>query len=580
MTSARAATFGIALFLGALLAVAPAVAAVRYVDPSNPDATDAGGGTASQPYRSLAYAMKELRPGDVLNLAPGVYREGIRFPAEDWSSAAQTVIQSAPGGEALIKGSDVVTGWQQRGAGLYVKTPWTINSEQVFVDGKPLRQIGGTVFGGYPDKPNHPLAGVLKSAGGIWPGRTPGGLGQMTNGSFYYDEQAQSLYVKVALPSLSGHVVEASVRPFLVFGQNLRNVTLRNLRFRHANTTAVAQSGALTLSGSHLRLEHLDIREVDGAGLDLTGDDIVVSHSRADYCGQVGMKVRGRGDRLIDNETSFNNTRGFNKWWEAGGAKFVGNGGLQGSEVVGHVAIGNNGDGLWFDWMNDDNRIHDNVLAYNAGFGIQYEASQRAYIYDNYVFDNKQRGIYLPDASRSVVAHNLVANNGMEGIAIIDEGRPSKKAVLVPRDNAVFGNIVAWSGKAAIVLPEGLLGNVSDYNLIVSARDQPMFSVGWGSRASPQRRGLAAWRAASRQDGHSWAELLPVPQSLYFAFRAKRIGPPWDALEALARNRLVRPIAAAQETLPHALRVASLPGPAAKPPSLPTAVSTSQEPQP
>ena len=55
------------------------------------------------------------------------------------------MIQSAPGGqEALIKGSDVVTGWKKAGPGLFVKDAWSVRSEQVFVDGKPLAQIGGT----------------------------------------------------------------------------------------------------------------------------------------------------------------------------------------------------------------------------------------------------------------------------------------------------------------------------------------------------------------------------------------------------------------------------------------------------
>ena len=540
--------------LVALLAVAlHAGAAERFVAPGASAAGDAGDGTKARPYRSLEYAMRQLRPGDVLNLAPGTYRAALRFPGRAWpADAPRTVIQSAPGGaEALIKGSDAVTGWSKAGPGLFVKDGWSVQSEQVFVDGKPLEQIGGTVFGGYPDKPGHPLAQVLKSTGGIWPGRKPGGIEQMTDGSFFYDPSAQRLYVKVALATLEGHTVEASARPYLVFGQDLHNVTLRRLRLRHANTTAVAQTGAVTLSGSGLRLEQLDIGEVDGAGIDVTGDDVEIRDSRADNCGQVGIKLRGKGNRLIDNETSFNNTRGFNKWWEAGGAKFVGAGGLQDSEVSGNVAVGNHGDGIWFDWMNDRNLVHHNLAAFNDGFGIHYEASQRGYIYDNTVVGNRQRGIYLMDASRSVVAHNLVAGNGMEGIAIVQDGRAAKKDVLVPRDNAVFGNIVAWSGKAAIVLPAAGLDNVSDYNLFVSDGAPPGFSLGWGSRESPVRQGLAAWQQAARQDLHSWSDKRARPADLR----------QWGARDAGADGLLARPVAAARESLPSALRAPARPGP-------------------
>ena len=479
--------------------------------------------------------------------------QALSFIFRSWPAhAPRTVIQSAPGGqEALIKGSDVVTGWKKAGPGLFVKDAWSVRSEQVFVDGKPLAQIGGTVFGGYPDKPGNPLAKVLASTGGIWPGRKAGGLDRMTPGSFYCDASAQRLYVKIALPTLEGHLVEASVRPYLVFGRGLRNVTLRRLRFRHANTTAVAQAGAVTLLGSGLRLEQLDIQEVDGAGMDVTGDDVVIRDSRADYCGQVGIKLRGRRNRLVGNEMSFNNTRGFNKWWEAGGAKFVGDGGLQDSEVSDNVAVGNHGDGIWFDWMNDHNLVHRNLAAFNDGFGIHYEASQRGYFYDNTVVGNHQRGIYLMDAARSVVAHNMVAGNGMEGIAIVQDGRAAKKDVLVPRDNAVFGNVVAGSGKAAIVLPAAGLGNASDYNLFVSDGAPPRFSLGWGSRESPVRQGLAAWQRASRQDLHSWNEKRARPADLR----------PWSARDAGADALIARPGAAARESLPAALRKPARPGP-------------------
>ena len=238
-----------ALLLVALLAVAlHAGAAERYVAPAASAARDAGAGTKAQPYASLEYAMRQLRPGDVLNLAPGTYRAALRFPERAWPAhAPRTVIQSAPGGqEALIKGSDVVTGWKKAGPGLFVKDGWSVQSEQVFLDGKPLEQIGGTVFGGYPDKHGHPLARVLASTGGIWPGRKPGGVEQMTDGSFHYDPGAQRLYVKVALAALEGHTVEASVRPYLVFGRDLHNVTGRRPRMRHDNTTAVAQGGGVT----------------------------------------------------------------------------------------------------------------------------------------------------------------------------------------------------------------------------------------------------------------------------------------------------------------------------------------------
>jgi parallel beta-helix repeat protein len=275
------------------------------------------------------------------------------------------------------------------------------------------------------------------------------------------------------------------------------------------------------------------------------------------------MKARGRANRLIGNETNFNNTRGFNKWWEAGGAKFVGYGGLRDSEVSGHRAIGNNGDGLWFDWMNSNNRIHGNVAAYNNGFGIHYEASQKGYIYNNYVFGNKQRGIYLPHSSDSTIEHNLVAMNGMEGIAIIDEGRSKEKEVLRPRANRVLFNIVAWNGKPAIVLPLKLADNVSDYNLMLGSGKPPAFSLGWGSRDNPVRNGLAAWTAASGQDMHSWSKNFDIPASLRKALESRQPNPDWAQVLSLASKFAARgaAVAAGGDDPPSDVAEQSSPGP-------------------
>jgi parallel beta-helix repeat protein len=527
----------------AILVAGEGMAAARYVDPANPVAQDAGDGNARRPYRTPAYAMKHLQPGDTLNLAPGTYRETLAFPEIKWTGAP-TRVQAAGKGEVIIKGSDVVDGWERLEAGLYVKRPWTVNSQQVFIDGAPLKQIGGTVFNGYPERANHPMKKLHDSHGGIWPGRAAGGVRDLTEGSFHYDAGAQSLYVKIA-PSatLDGRSVEVSVRPYLAIGKNLKSVSLTNLRFEHANTTAVSQSGALSLAGDRLVLEGIEVSQVDGNGIDLTGNENVIRGSRANHCGQVGMKVRGRANKLIDNETSFNNTRGFNKWWEAGGAKFVGDGGLRDSEVSGHRAIGNAGDGIWFDWMNSNNKVHDSVAAYNAGFGIHYEASQKGYIYNNYVFRNRMRGIYLAHSSESVVVHNLVAGNGMEGIVAIDEGRSQNKAELRPRGNRIVGNIIAWNSKAAVVLPAGLLENVSDYNLYLGNREPPSFSLGWGSRESPVRKGLPAWRSASGQDANSWGEAAEIPAALLAALEKKQPDADWSDVIKLASKFNVPPAA-------------------------------------
>jgi hypothetical protein len=487
---------------------------------------------------SIGQALLKLKSGDTLTIADGVYRETIDLRQanlrNDSGSAPLTRIEAASGAHPIIKGSDVVKGWRLVADNVYAKEAWTSNSQQVFIDGAPLKQIGGTIFGGYPTDEKHKFALLHRSQGGIWPGRTGQGVADLVAESFYYDAEAKILYVKTAADITQGRTVEVSTRPYLVIGTGVDHVDIRGLRFEHASTTAVSQSGAITLIGNHLVLDDVTVEYVDGAGIDITGNDNVVGRSTANHCGIVGMKVRGRNARVVDNETSFNNTRAFNKWWEAGGAKFVGDGGLQDSEVSGHRAYANNGDGLWFDWHNANNRIHGNVAAYNAGMGIHYEAGTKAYIYDNYLIGNAQRGIYLPNSSHSVVAHNLVAANAMEGIAIVDERHADQtgQADLVPGNNNVIANILAWNGKAALVLPT-TGDNRSDGNVYVGD-EAPRLSMGWPTREHPLVP-LDAWQTQSQQDGNSrWNRKSTPPEIAEQLERRQPLSPTtrraWDPI--------------------------------------------------
>jgi parallel beta-helix repeat protein len=498
--------------LALLAVITNANAATLHVDPSTSSKN------AGNRFATIASALAKLQPGDTVLIADGIYRESIDLEKpslrDSASSTKMTRIEAAPNAHPVIKGSDLVTGWRRLTNNLYVKNQWQSNSQQVFVNGKALKQIGGVIFGDFPLNPKHQFAALHKSQGGIWPGRTGNGTADLVDESFYYDREAETLYVKTSVDLTENAVVEVSTRPYLIIGTGVHHITIRGIGFAHANTTAVSQSGAITLIGNHLIVDNVTVEHVDGAGFDLTGNDNSITRSTANYCGIVGMKVRGRNAKVIDNETSFNNTRGFNKWWEAGGAKFVGAGGLQDSEVSGHRAYANNGDGIWFDWHNDNNRIHGSIAAYNAGMGIQYEASRKAWVYDNYLVGNTQRGIYLPNSSESVIAHNLIAANGMEGIAIVDERHAAKEGIqyLVPRDNRVIGNLIAWNGRASIVLPLDA-DNLSDGNAFFDV-NSPSLSQGWPTREKPLAQGLPAWRAQSGQDSNSWSQKSPLPTAL------------------------------------------------------------------
>ena len=477
-----AAALGLAIGLTTL--AAPAWSLDRYVNPSNPAAKDMGYGTATAPWKTLAYAMIQIQPGDHLYIAPGTYRETMRLPNRTWSSASQTIIEGQ--GKVVIKASDVVTNWTSLGNNRYV-TPLPKETAQVFINGKGLKQIGGNLFG-------------TTASTYMWPARLPGDQNSMPLDSFYYDATTRNLYVRTSLSSLAGQTVEVSTRQYSLFGENLANMTVKNLSFTHGNASPTTRSGQVTLLGNKLTVQSLTVTWVDAVGLELNGNDNKLTDSVANYNGQVGIKARGYRNQLLRNITNYNNQRGFNKWWEAGGAKFTGSGGLRDSLVAQHTAIGNLGDGVWFDWENLNNRFENSVASDNTGFGLQYEASFGGKITNNYIVNNGQRGIYLPHSSDTVVAYNLVAGNKLQGIVVIDEGVRDKTGAfdLTPVGNKVFGNLTAFNG-GALVLPGVLATNKSDANIYAGTAPQNVMRLGWGGALID----LPRWVALTGQDKRS-----------------------------------------------------------------------------
>ena len=99
---------------------------------------DANPGTKAEPLRTIQKAANAAKPGDVISVAAGVYRERIIFP-NSGTAAARITFQGEPG--AIINGADITTGWTASGCvGTYQKnsasfgyTPHTLiwNDKQI-----------------------------------------------------------------------------------------------------------------------------------------------------------------------------------------------------------------------------------------------------------------------------------------------------------------------------------------------------------------------------------------------------------------------------------------------------------------
>ncbi|MFQ3549191.1 MAG: hypothetical protein SNJ70_05520 [Armatimonadota bacterium] len=115
--------------------------------------------------------------------------------------------------KVIIKGSDVVTGWEKHEGEIYKRKDWQVNSQQVFVDGFLLKQVvpvtNPSFIAESDGGKNYTTAFALQG----------NGLEDITvDGSFYYDSDEKVLYIH--LPYATGHhpnwyTIEASTRHIL-----------------------------------------------------------------------------------------------------------------------------------------------------------------------------------------------------------------------------------------------------------------------------------------------------------------------------------------------------------------------------
>ena len=415
---------------------APAPGAVgRYVSTTGSDSNN--GLTLASAFRSVTKGLQMARPGDVVYVASGVYREQVDMYTGGGQPGKPVTLRNISAWP-VITGSDPVSpsGWTLLRGAIYAH-PWPSNSQQVFVDGLPLAQMGNTGYVHHPDQytvQGSGLADLDRRAGAFW-----------------YDKNASVLYVRLANNSSpAAHVVEASTRRRALFLDRTRTpyVCIEAMIFRHSNQTADAEQGpGVALSNGSVLANSL-VEYMDFMGVDVGGDGARVAYSTVRRNGAVGLTSSGKKGVIIErNQVVENNYRGFIVDWISGGMKFD----SHFSGMVRDNAVARNtGPGIWFDgcqiggpitvWAN---YVHDNRPGESA---ILIEVSSNALVANNLVVANAKRGIYLSASTHSRVLFNtILRSNARAGLEI--GGTP--RGALTVNDNEARGNIIAFTFKAS-----------------------------------------------------------------------------------------------------------------------------------
>jgi parallel beta-helix repeat protein len=402
--------------------------------------------------RTISGATAHLEAGDIVLLHGGVYRELVSIDAGGTAKKPIT-IRAAEGESVTLTGADRLTDWSLTPGGERIySTPWPHKfvawnksfthpnddyhrligrCEQVFIDGYALRQ-------------------VLERD-------------KLSRGTFFADLDAQRLYVQPAdNREIAGDkaMVEASSRE-----QTLRvkgnYVVVQGIRFRYAANHA--QQGAVQFSGDHATVENCVFEYTNASGATFTGQDIVVRNCVFQHNGQIGFGAnRAHRLRMTGCTVRDNNTKGFDRGWEAGGNKICL---TRGAVLESSIFVENRGNGIWFDIGNEDCEVRNCLIADNENAGIFYEISYGLYAHDNVIVGNglaftpgawgAAAGISLSSSPSCTIERNLILGN-REGFNFREQSRSTpridsrKSEPVWNHDQTIRHNVLAYNRDAQV----------------------------------------------------------------------------------------------------------------------------------
>jgi len=402
--------------------------------------------------RTIGAAAAHLEPGDTMLVHGGVYRELVTVDRGGTPDKPIT-IRAAEGESVILTGADQLTEWSLiQGTDRIYSTPWphkfvAWNKSYTHPNDDYHRLIGRceqVFINGYP------LAHVLERE-------------KLTRGTFFVDVDAQRLYVQPANNqeiTNNKTLVEASAREQILRVKG-NYVIVKGIRFRYAANHA--QQGAVQFSGDHISVEDCTFEYTNASGATFAGKEIVVSNCTFQHNGQLGFGAnRAHGLRMTGCTVRNNNTKGFDRGWEAGGDKICL---TRGAVLENSIFTDNRGNGIWFDIGNEDCEVRNCLIANNENAGIFYEISYGLHAHDNVIIGNglaftpgawgAAAGISLSSSPSCTIERNLILGN-KEGFNFREQLRSTpridnrKSEPVWNHDQTIRHNVLAYNRDAQV----------------------------------------------------------------------------------------------------------------------------------
>lgn len=240
------------------------------------------------------------------------------------------------------------------------------------------------------------------------------------------------------------------------------HVQLRGLRFRYAANHA--QQGALEVTGKEALVQDCIFERTNAAGATFSGAGITVERCTFQDNGQLGFSASwADGLHLSGCVVRHNNSKGFDRGWEAGGDKIC----LSRAVLIeGCQFCENRGTGLWFDIANDGCEVRNCLIADNEDAGIFFEISFALNAHDNVIIGNGLNdspgawgascAIALSSSPGCTIERNLMLGN-KEGFNFREQARTTPRLgapkgtaeeAVWNHDQQIRSNIIAYNRDA------------------------------------------------------------------------------------------------------------------------------------
>ncbi len=405
---------------------------------------DANPGTPAAPLRTIQRAAELARPGDVVTVHAGVYRERISPPRGGESDAKRITYQAAPGEKVEIKGSEVVKDWVMVEPGLWKVTV----PNSLFGAFNPFSDlIRGDWF--EPKGREHHTGAVyldgewLAEAAKLEDLMKPGGPDPLWFAKV--DKDRTTIWAEFKDADPNGRLTEINVRETLFYPEKtgVDYITVRGFVMRHAATNwapptaeQVGLIGTNWSKGWIIEKNTISHSVCSGIALGKHGDEFDnTSKDTAEGYVKTIERALARGwskDRIgghivRDNTISHCEQTGIVGSMGAAFSTITGNTIhdihvrqlFTGAEMAGiklhaaiDVVIGRNHiyrtvRGLWLDWMAQGTRVTGNLFHDNPAEDLFMEVDHGPFLVDNNVFLSPRSVLNVSQGGAYV--HNLMA---------------------------------------------------------------------------------------------------------------------------------------------------------------------------